>query len=182
MKPFLLSIFALFLFAVPHASAHTYLSETSPQDGATVTENVQEIVLTFEGKIEEGSTFNVIAQDGTEYSPSATTLVDGVLTGTFEQPLANDVYTVKWNSISQDGHPLSGEFGFTVNAAVEKQPENTVVEETEPAKEAEPIDTTERVKDQDIEKSNSPFVLVGGLLLVVLLVSVITLLKRKKAQ
>lgn len=179
MKPFLLSILALFILAVPHASAHTYLSETSPQDGATITENLQEVVLTFEGKIEEGSTFKVIAQDGTEYSPSATTLVDGVLTGTFEQPLANDVYTVKWNSISQDGHPLSGEFGFTVNAAVDLQSEeNTVNEEAK----TEPIDTTERGKDQDIEKSNSPFVLVGGLLLVVLFVSVITLLKRKKAQ
>lgn len=180
MKTMLFSILAALLLFVPNAAAHTYISETIPQDGSTVTENVQQVVLTFEGKIEEGSTFKVIAADGTAYTPQSITLVDGVLTGTFEPALANETYTVKWDTISQDGHPLSGEFGFTVNASVEEQ----VIEKEEESTEQEvapSVETTQKANDEDAEKSTSPLLLVGGLLVIIIIVSIVALAKRKKA-
>lgn len=181
MKTMLFSILAALLLFVPNAAAHTYISETTPQDGSTVTENVQQVVLTFEGKIEEGSTFKVIAADGTAYTPQSITLEDGVLTGTFEPALPNETYTVKWDTISQDGHPLSGEFGFTVNAPVVEQSTENAEEESAEQETTESVETIQQVNDADAEKSTSPLLLVGGLLVIIIIVSFITLAKRKKA-
>ena len=75
MKALVLSILAALVLFVPNAAAHTYLSETTPEDGATVTENVSQVVLTYEGKIEQGSTFKAVAADGTEYTPANVELV-----------------------------------------------------------------------------------------------------------
>lgn len=176
MKALVLSILAALVLFVPNAAAHTYLSETTPEDGATVTENVSQVVLTYEGKIEQGSTFKAVAADGTEYTPANVELVDGVLTGTFEPALPNDVYTVKWNSISQDGHPLSGEFSFTVDAPVEIEPAEQVEEETT---EETPVETTVASEEETTEKT-SPLIFVGGILLAIIFVSGIALVMRKK--
>ena len=176
MKALLLSILAALVLFVPNAAAHTYLSETTPEDGATVTENVSQIVLKYEGKIEQGSTFKAVAADGTEYAPANVELVDGVLTGTFEPALPNDVYTVQWNSISQDGHPLTGEFSFTVDAPVVEEP----VEEVEvEATEETPVETAEVTEEETTEKT-SPLIFVGGILLGIIFVSGIALVMRKK--
>lgn len=176
MKALVLSILAALVLFVPNAAAHTYLSETTPQDGATLTENVSQVVLTYEGKIEQGSTFKAVAADGTEYTPADVELVDGVLTGTFEPALPNDVYTVKWNSISQDGHPLSGEFSFTVDAPVAIEPVKQVEEETT---EETPVETTVANEEETTEKT-SPLIFVGGILLAIIFVSGIALVMRKK--
>lgn len=175
MKALLLSILAALVLFVPNAAAHTYLSETTPQDGANVTETVQQVELKFEGKIEQGSTFKVVATDGTEYAPNAIYLVDGVLTGTFEPALPNDAYTVNWNSISQDGHPLSGAFSFKVDAPVVEEP--TKEEITEPT----PVDTTEPAVEESAEKT-SPLLFVGAVLLGIIFVSGIALVMRKKEK
>ena len=118
MKQILFALVATFLLFVPNAYAHTYLDSTNPTDGATVTEELKTIELNYSGKIEEGSIFKVLASDGTEMKIESITLNDGVLKGTLASPLPNDTYTVTWDSISQDGHPLSGTFSFTVNAPV----------------------------------------------------------------
>ena len=176
MKALVLSILAALVLFVPNAAAHTYLSETTPEDGATVTENVSQIVLKYEGKIEQGSTFKAVAADGTEYVPANVELVDGVLTGTFEPALPNDVYTVQWNSISQDGHPLSGEFSFTVDAPVVEEPVEQVQEETT---EETPVETTVASEEETTEKT-SPLIFIGGILLGIIFVSGIALVMRKK--
>ncbi|MER1956892.1 MAG: copper resistance protein CopC [Solibacillus sp.] len=175
MKALVLSILAALVLFVPNAAAHTYLSETTPQDGATVTENVSQVVLTYQGKIEQGSTFKAVAADGTEYTPANVELVDGVLTGTFEPALPNDVYTVKWNSISQDGHPLSGEFSFTVDAPVVEEP----VEQVE-ATEATSVETTVASEEETTTEKTSPLIFVGAILLAIIFVSGIALVMRKK--
>lgn len=116
MKQLLIALFATFVLFVPKTYAHTYLESTNPTDGANVTEDIQKIELKYSGKIEEGSIFKILASDGTEFGIESITLNDGVLTGTLASPLPNDTYTVEWDTISEDGHPLSGSFSFTVNA------------------------------------------------------------------
>ena len=39
-----------------------------------------------------------------------------ILWAAFEAPLADGVYTVSWMTSSDDGHPVRGEFSFTVRA------------------------------------------------------------------
>lgn len=115
LKPLFIALIASLLVFVPEAFAHTYLDSTKPTDGATITQDLQTITLTYSGQIEEGSTFSVHTSAGSEVPLDSIKVQDGVLSGTFASPLPNDTYKVEWNSISQDGHPLSGSFSFTVN-------------------------------------------------------------------
>ena len=115
LKPLFVAFVASFLVFVPDAFAHTYLDSTKPTDGATITQDLQTITLTYSGQIEEGSTFSVHTSAGSEVPLDSIKVQDGVLSGTFASPLPNDTYKVEWNSISQDGHPLSGSFSFTVD-------------------------------------------------------------------
>ncbi|MGN7477317.1 copper resistance CopC family protein [Solibacillus silvestris] len=184
MKTILLSILAAFILFVPNAAAHTYLDTTNPEDGAVVVEPLQSIALTYAGKIEEGSTFKVVAGNGEQFETTSITLVDGVLTGTFENPLPNNEYTVQWNSISEDGHPLSGQFAFTVDVPVTEE----IAEEEDSAEQAEVEDTTQNdsaepsAADEDDKSKISPLMIIGGILLLIIAVSIITLVKRKKTK
>lgn len=96
------------------ASAHDELTGTTPQDGAETTQDVQEVRLEFSGSIADvGSVVEVSGPggDATQGEPE----VDGSVV---VQPLAPDPdpgdYTVRWRVTSQDGHPISGEFGYTL--------------------------------------------------------------------
>lgn len=115
LKPLCVALIATFLFVVPEIYAHTYLDSTNPSDGSTITQDLQTISLNYSGIIEQGSTFSVRTSSGSEIPLDSITVHEGVLSGTFASPLPNDTYTVEWDSISQDGHPLSGSFSFTVN-------------------------------------------------------------------
>lgn len=187
MKALLLSILAAFLLFVPNAAAHTYLDTTTPQDGESVTAELQTIVLTYSGQIEEGSTFNVLASDGSKIAIDSITLQDGVLTGQLSAPLVNDTYKVIWNSISQDGHPLSGEFSFTVDVPVSEEAtevdEVIATEEDETTETETETATAQEVTDQNEDKSSTTSLLiVGAILVVLILVSLVTLAKRKKTK
>src|SRR5690606_32893723 len=111
-KQLLLSFVATFLLFVPGAFAHTHLVSTNPAEGETVDENIKNIDLTYEGKIEEGSIFKVLASDGKEMEIHSISINNGVLSGIMLDPLPNDTYTVEWDSISEDGHPLSGSYSL----------------------------------------------------------------------
>lgn len=187
MRTILLSILAALFLAVPNAAAHTYLDTTNPEDGAVVTETLQSIELTYAGKVEVGSTFKVISSNGEEIETVSMDLVDGVLTGTFDTPLPNDDYTVEWNSISEDGHPLSGQFSFTVDAPVAEEPvEEAVTEENEEQVEAdETIQTNEAettTADDEEASNNTLLYIIGAILLLIIIVSIITVARRKNIK
>lgn len=187
MRTILLSILAALFILVPNAAAHTYLDTTNPEDGTVVTELLQSIELTYTGKIEVGSTFKVISSNGEEIETVSMDLVDGVLTGTFDSPLPNDDYTVEWNSISADGHPLSGQFSFTVDAPVAEEPvEEKVTEENE-----EQVEVNETVEnnvaettaaDEEETSNNTLLYIVGALLLLIIVVSIFTIARRKNIK
>lgn len=101
------------------ASAHDELVGTDPQDGATV-EEPDDLVLTFSGNIAGlGAQVAVTGPDGGS-------VVDGApeVNGTeVEQELVDDLaagdYAVIWRVTSEDGHPISGEFSFTVEVVAD---------------------------------------------------------------
>lgn len=184
MRTILLSILAVLLIAAPNAAAHTYLDKTNPADGAVVVEPLQSIELTYAGKIEVGSMFKVIASNGVEFETASMELVDGVLTGTFASPLPNDEYTVEWNSISEDGHPLSGQFSFTVDAPVTEDVIEEAVEENEEQLVEETVqnEVTENAVADKEETSNSALYIVGATLLLLVLVIIGAMAKRKNPK
>ena len=182
-KQLLLSFVATFLLFVPGVFAHTHLVSTNPAEGETVKENIKTIDLTYEGKIEEGSIFKVIASDGKEMEIHSISLNDGVLSGIMLDPLPNDTYTVEWDSISEDGHPLSGSFAFAVNApAGTKKEEDTAADTT--GKIANDVDSlVDTLKDEtnsDDDDEGSFWTLVIVITLIVLVLTVITMYSYKR--
>ena len=98
-----------------HAFAHTGLESSSPQNGETISEEIQQIILTFETKIEQTSTIRLKSADGTEIPVKDITINDKQMVGNLEAPLDHGDYQVLWNIIGADGHPIEGTFTFNVN-------------------------------------------------------------------
>lgn len=182
MKKIILSAFALLLLFSPQAFAHTYLDVTTPADGDIVTTDIQSIELKYSGIIEEGSFFTLKGSEGNEIPVSSFTVDNGKLTGQLDEPLKNDTYTVKWNSISQDGHPLSGDYSFTVDK-VETEPIDEVKTEDQVdigEVELESENTTPLVVEKDEQNSSTPLIIAGAILAVLIAISAVVLWKRKK--
>lgn len=107
---------ALSLSAVP-AHAHDELRSSTPADGDSLAQPPTQVVLTFEEPpVELGTQVVVTGPNGAVSSGSPRVEGDTVV-----QPLQPDApagrYTVEWRVTSDDGHPVSGSFGFTAQAA-----------------------------------------------------------------
>ncbi|MCM3088332.1 copper resistance protein CopC [Bhargavaea ginsengi] len=130
MRKLLLTI--LFVMILPSGVlAHSHMETSVPEDGATVTEALEEIVLTFSAGIEEGS--KLILTGGEGEAEFREMVVEGDrLTGILSAPLPDGEWTLGWEVISEDGHPISGELSFTVAAGItaeEEQPADGNVQE-----------------------------------------------------
>ena len=95
--------------------AHSYLEGSTPEDGETITTELTEIELKFDGKIEIGSAIELKGKVGGNVPVEDIIIGDGTLTGTVAAPLANDKYEVSYSIISADGHPIEGDFDFEVD-------------------------------------------------------------------
>ena len=98
------------------ALAHDVLVGTDPADGAVLDVAPPAVVLTFAAEqAGVGAEVVVTGPDGASWSAGAA-VVDGT---TVTQPLAagmpDGAYAVAWRSVAQDGHPVTGAFGFTLD-------------------------------------------------------------------
>lgn len=99
------------------AQAHDELVSSYPEADTTVPESPAEITLSFSGELIAGmqsAAVEVIAPDGQNIAtdpPSADAT-------SITQHLAADppagMFTVRWKVVSSDGHPISGEYTYTV--------------------------------------------------------------------
>ncbi|MGM0903629.1 MAG: copper resistance CopC family protein [Bacillota bacterium] len=185
MKP-IFTIVTAFLLAMTistSAFAHSHLTGTNPADGDVFTEPLTEIVLEFEGQIEQGSFIDVTTTDGQAVEVQDLIIGEGTLTGTLAEPLANAEYQVNWSIISADGHPLEGEFSFAVNSATSEPTEEETVEPSEGPDSAEqtPEDREEATSADEAEEESSSVSLLFIVLIVVIVAGgVFFLTKRKK--
>ncbi|MFC4023775.1 copper resistance protein CopC [Oceanobacillus longus] len=178
----------IFLFILTNQTfAHTGLESSNPENGSTVNETLTDITLSFETTIEQASTFELQNGTGETISVNDITISDNIMEGTLTEPLENDQYTVLWNIIGVDGHPIQGEFSFTVDTPVN---ESISEEEKEPADSEnsgdatnqsdsmETIETdTESADVQATEGSNTLMIVIIVVLVVV--VAAIIWLRRK---
>lgn len=99
------------------AQAHDELVSSYPQANSTITSSPAEITLSFSGELIAGmqsAAVEVIAPDGQNIATDAPS-EDGT---SITQHLAPDppagLFTVRWKVVSSDGHPISGEYTYTV--------------------------------------------------------------------
>ncbi|MDO5661323.1 MAG: copper resistance protein CopC [Brachybacterium sp.] len=125
---------ALLLIAVPGtALAHDHLVSTDPPEGGSVETSPEEIVLTYSAEILDVSPLvRITGEDGEVYFDGEPQLSGTDATVALDEPLPAGETTVQWRVVSSDGHPIEGEFAFTV------ENDTPGAEETTPATEDEP--------------------------------------------
>jgi copper resistance protein C len=128
------AVAASLLFAAP-AWAHTKLVRTVPATDGTATEPFAAVTLTFNQPVRQSATtVTVTAADGASYSDGAARVVDADVIQAVRTVPAGPV-RVTWQTVSADGHPIQGTFGFTVapSAVPTTAPPTTAPATTAPA-------------------------------------------------
>ena len=178
----IVAVLAAMTISTTSAFAHSHLGGSNPADGDVVSEPLNEVVLEFDGQIEQGSFIDVKTAKGKEIKLEDIIIGEGTLTGTVAEPLPNDEYQVNWSIISADGHPLEGEFSFTVNVPVSE----TVEEEPEkPSETTKPAEQPTEDKEQaaaaeDVAKESSSMTVILIVLLVIIVVAGFYFLTKRK--
>ena len=150
------------------ASAHDQLLSTDPQDGSTVATLPKAVTLTFNDTVQDaGADANQVKV----MDASCTVIDDGDLVITdnvVTQPISGSAtgpVTVLWRVVSRDGHPVSGEFSFTVgDGQAAASPTSTCAE-----------GDSATVKPISGAVSPLPWI-IGGVVLVVVVAGVVLLL------
>ncbi|GHC36214.1 copper resistance CopC/CopD family protein [Streptomyces cinnamoneus] len=108
------------------ASAHAALTSTDPADGSVVPSAPQRVELTFsEGVLLSADSVRVLDPRGERVDEGRPQHVDGRSESaavTLRGGIGDGTYTVAWQAVSADSHPVAGAFTFSVGA-----PSKTVV-------------------------------------------------------
>lgn len=122
------------------AWAHDELTGSDPAAGSTLQASPEQLVLTFSAVISTEAGATEVAM--TDAAGTALAGDPVVQDNTVTVPLvaeASGAVTVLWKVVSSDGHPISGEFGFTVDApAPTAEPSETPTSEATSEPTAEP--------------------------------------------
>lgn len=104
---------ALVLVTAAPAEAHTTLTWSDPAKGATVSAPPAQIRLTYADPVRFPGVVVTDAKGGHHESgkPQA---VDNHVVQPIQGVLPSGVYTVGWRVVAEDGHPVTGEYKFTV--------------------------------------------------------------------
>jgi methionine-rich copper-binding protein CopC len=184
------------------ASAHDFLESTNPAADSVVTEALAEVSLRFNEPpltdLGAGIAVEVHDPSGADVA-GALSIVDSTLSVPVTLA-ATGGYTVLWQTVSSDGHPVSGEFGFDYQGpvatpepitAAPDAPTSPTPEATTPAPTpaattsapaAVPSATSTAVADSPGGGAQLPLVLVGLLAAVALIgvLAAVLLLARRR--
>ncbi|MFE6734981.1 copper resistance protein CopC [Microbacterium sp. NPDC057650] len=151
---------AILATAVP-ASAHDELLSSDPAAGAVLASAPKEVTMTFSGELlvlegsDAGARAAVVDQSGKDW-------IDGdiVVRGeTVTIPLADGMpdagYQVRWQVVSEDGHPIAGVIPFTIGDAKPMT--------TEPQASASPSPAAADVQKKEDAAGGPPRALLFGI-------------------
>ncbi|MET9320035.1 copper resistance protein CopC [Streptomyces sp. NPDC003038] len=117
----LATLLATLFTAVSPAAAHAALTASDPKDGAVVATAPAQVTLSFSEQVAMGDdSIRVLDPQGKRVDTGE--LRDMCSAGTIRygtalhSGLPNGTYTVAWQAVSADSHPISGAFTFSVGA------------------------------------------------------------------
>lgn len=99
------------------AAAHDDFVSSYPQADTTIKGSPDEITLSFSGALtdmEDASVIEVLDQQGANVAIDAPGISGTSITQHLTPEAATGVFTVRWKVVSADGHPVSGEYTYTV--------------------------------------------------------------------
>ncbi|PFP28679.1 hypothetical protein COJ96_13365 [Bacillus sp. AFS073361] len=178
----LLFLLVVMLVTLPSiASAHTELTTSNPTSGQVVKEDLKEIVLTYEGKIESLSTMTLV-KDGEKIPLVSVTPNDNQLIGTVSTALENGTYSIQWSIAGEDGHPISGEIPFTVQKVVKEEPKAETKQPVTPKKEEPKKENSnqEKTKNDSADSTSNTKNIIISVVVLILIIGVFLLFRRKR--
>lgn len=125
MRVLLAALLGLVLATIASpAFAHDELIGIEPAADAAVAAPPDELVLTFSGVLidEPGATTVAVVDSSCASLASGDPVLDGTKLTQPLSPAADGVVTVQWRVVSSDGHPISGEYAFTVGSGGPTEP------------------------------------------------------------
>ncbi|NLP52135.1 MULTISPECIES: copper resistance CopC family protein [Bacillaceae] len=161
----------LSIFSFNQVSAHTGLESSDPVQGDTVSDELEEVILNFETKVEANSTLTVLDPKETEV-PVEVEISGQQMKGILTQPLEAGDYQVLWKIIGADGHPIEGEVTFSVSN------DETITEQQEDNHTEEVDRNIEGIEHNTLPSYILPSIV--GIFSISILVSLWWLLRRKK--
>lgn len=139
-RNFFFALFVAFfaLFGMTPAQAHDELVSSDPASGETLQSTPQEITLTYSAEIMEiGNEVRVTNSAGDVVSEGdAKAEGRGVVQNIKSSEATDETYTVTWRVVSSDGHPIQGEYNFTVGKGAQADSSNSASESVAPAEAA----------------------------------------------
>ncbi|MEV6381999.1 copper resistance CopC family protein [Streptomyces sp. NPDC051773] len=103
--------------AAPPAAAHTELDSASPAAGATLAGLPPRLSLTFSDPMaQKYAKVAVTGPDGASVAVGGPRADGGTVTLALDAGAPSGRYTVGYRVVSEDGHPVSGSYSFTVRA------------------------------------------------------------------
>ncbi|XVV13344.1 copper resistance CopC family protein [Actinoplanes sp. CA-131856] len=160
------------------AWAHNSLAEATPAKNATVKKAPESVKLRFLQKLNPTAT-TITITGATPVTASAPKIEGATGTITFA-PLPNGEYTVAYDVVSKDGHPVKGSYKFTVTAPVTSSP--AAAPSPTPTTEAPTTEAPPAALVSDDESSSNTgwvIAMVAGALIVV--GGVVLVLRRRRS-
>lgn len=171
----------LFVLSASPVFAHTHLEASDPEENTIVTEPLDGIMLYFDTTIEESAVVELQTEDGTPIGLENITVHNNELSADIVEPLENGIYTINWDIIGVDGHPMEDSISFEVD--IEETKEEEQIQTDEPAESADQAGEDQEAPNNEVENTtaeDSNTLLVTILLIAIIAVIVIVLLRRKK--
>lgn len=113
---------AILATALP-ASAHDALVHSTPQADERLTAAPENIVLTFSGELltlgdsTTGAVVLVLDENGHDWAGDDVEVAGNTVTVGVDPGMPDAGYQVRWQVVSEDGHPISGIVPFTIGDA-----------------------------------------------------------------
>ncbi|WP_144758504.1 copper resistance protein CopC [Curtobacterium sp. 9128] len=172
------------------ADAHSALVTSTPIDGQTVTDPIERVDLTFSeaplAGLDAGLRIEVRDAAGQDVS-TGEVLVDGTTMSKAVEP-EDGAYTVLWRYVSPDGHPITGELGFTVDlpeAAASTPPSaasGPLQPGDEPTEIVATLEATPVASATDDDPPVVPTLVLGGIGVLVVAAVVLLATRRRRAH
>jgi copper transport protein len=98
------------------AAAHAELASATPSEGSMLTTPPSEVELVFTENVGKPAALAVLDSSGNELEGGELQVVDDTMSRTYDPAsFGSDVYTISYQVVSADGHPISGSLTFMVH-------------------------------------------------------------------
>ncbi|WP_312672428.1 copper resistance protein CopC [Microbacterium sp.] len=179
-----LAAVAILATAAP-AIAHDQLIESSPADGERLDTAPVSVTMTFSGELlvldesTAGAVVLVVDAEGEDWATGEVEVRGRNVTAALVPGMPDGGYQVRWQVVSEDGHPIAGIIPFAIGDAVPLESTGN------PEPTASPTDDSSTASDQNADETGDPIrvLLVGGAgaALAVAAFAVLLILRRRRA-